>query len=640
MGLALVAPASLLFAAFSGVWQPGVEASAFGGATLVSAPSHVDVMPACGKPWSGVAFRLPAPFDASRCARAVVAVTNLSAVRMPVAMNLRDTAAKRRMILADGLLAPHGSGEIVCNLLPKSRSSQTALPGMMGYDGTGGTDERIDLRAIKAISVYRRMTDETATATFRVLGVRFEGDAGVAAGALPPEARLFPFCDRYGQYCHEDWPGKIHSDADLAAARAAEAKALAEHGASPIAEGDRFGGWAKGPQLAATGFFRTEKVAGKWWLVDPDGHLFFSHGIAGVRSGDATAVAGRERFFAWLPDAAAKDVSFQSVNLVRKYGADADGAIEAGLTRRRLKAWGINTIGNWSDRRIVRGAEIPYVDNFATRARPIKGLDLAGKRMPDVFAPEFERNLAKAADAAAERSGRDPWCIGWFVDNELSWGTAGTSLAKAILAAPEDQPARQAFVAKLSDEGLSVARALASPETLCALTAFYAERYFSLVRAAIKRRAPHRLYLGCRFCSSRENAIVLTVAARHCDVVSGNIYRHDPRAWAELPEGAEDKPYLIGEFHFGALDRGGLSAAVVPARDQRDVAACYRDYLAAARASARIVGAHWFLYRDQPLTGRKDGECYQCGFVDVADSPYPEKVEAARAVARTLYLPR
>ena len=26
--------------------------------------------------------------------------------------------------------------------------------------------------------------------------------------------------------------------------------------------------------------------------------------------------------------------------------------------------------------------------------------------------------------------------------------------------------------------------------------------------------------------------------------------------------------------------------------------------------------------------------------VDVADSPYPEKVEAARAVARTLYLPR
>jgi len=36
----------------------------------------------------------------------------------------------------------------------------------------------------------------------------------------------------------------------------------------------KFGGWAEGPRQRANGFFRTEKVNGKWWLVDPEG--FFS----------------------------------------------------------------------------------------------------------------------------------------------------------------------------------------------------------------------------------------------------------------------------------------------------------------------------------------------------------------------------
>ena len=80
-----------------------------------------------------------------------------------------------------------------------------------------------------------------------------------------------------------------------------------------------------------------------------------------------------------------------------------------------------------------------------------------------------------------------------------------------------------------------------------------------------------------------------------------------------------------------------MHASLIPTRDQADRAAHYRAYVRDALACDRIVGAHWFLYRDQALTGRKDGECLQCGFVDVADSPYPEMVEACRSIAGTLY---
>ena len=73
-----------------------------------------------------------------------------------------------------------------------------------------------------------------------------------------PSATFLPFVDQYGQFAHDDWPGKVHNDADLAVARDVEAAWLAENAAGPIPDVDQYGGWAGGPQLETTGFFRTE----------------------------------------------------------------------------------------------------------------------------------------------------------------------------------------------------------------------------------------------------------------------------------------------------------------------------------------------------------------------------------------------
>ena len=56
---------------------------------------------------------------------------------------------------------------------------------------------------------------------------------------------------------------------------------VASLGAS--ADRSKFGGWKDGPRLEATGYFRTEKVNGKWALVDPEGYLYFALGLANVR---------------------------------------------------------------------------------------------------------------------------------------------------------------------------------------------------------------------------------------------------------------------------------------------------------------------------------------------------------------------
>jgi len=110
----------------------------------------------------------------------------------------------------------------------------------------------------------------------------------------PPE-RDAPFdtlVDRYGQpIAADEAPWTVDTDADLARFEQAERDRL---DAGPPPGRSRFGGWADGPRLEASGYFRTEKVDGRWALVDPEGYLFFSTGIANVRLANTSTVTGAD----------------------------------------------------------------------------------------------------------------------------------------------------------------------------------------------------------------------------------------------------------------------------------------------------------------------------------------------------------
>ncbi len=229
---------------------------------------------------------------------------------------------------------------------------------------------------------------------------------------------------------------------------------------------------------------------------------------------------------------------------------------------------------------------------------------------------------------------------------------------------PPEQPAKKAFLAQLkarygSIEQLNEAwgtklsnwEALAQPykhqgsqteamtTDMCAFVKDLARRYFTIVRDEVRRLDPNHLYMGCRFAWQTQEAV--EASAEICDVVSFNIYAARPEAKRMAAAEPFDKPSIIGEFHFGALDRGMLHTGLVAASDQQARAAMYRDYLYNALDNPRLVGCHWFQYLDQPLTGRQyDGENYNIGFVTVTDTPYPEMVEAAREVHAGAYARR
>ncbi|WP_168563654.1 beta-agarase [Crateriforma spongiae] len=490
-----------------------------------------------------------------------------------------------------------------------------------------------------------------------------------------PNKNPFPMIDALGQYVHRDWPGKLRSESDLLERRRTEQIELGQHPGPD--NWNRFGGFATGPQLKATGRFRVEKFQNRWWLVDPLGKLFWSNGIDCVHGGNATTpIDDREFYFADLPEPESplaqfyssaswaphgyyqdkgryRTFNFTAANLHRKYGSDWKKTFAA-ITHQRLRSWGINTIANWSDADIYRRKQTPYVVTVTSGDARIQGSDGYWGKFPDPFDPRFAQQTLKHVQSK-QNDIRSEWCIGVFVDNELAWGDE-TSLAIATVMSPSDQPAKEAFrddlVAKYeSVDKLNAAwqsdyaswqdwmRRTDKPSETHAeadLKAFYsriAEQYFDVCRDAVKTTSPSTLYLGCRFAWSNDRAV--TAAAISCDVIGFNRYAYSV-ADDSLPQGV-DRPAIIGEFHFGALDRGLFHTGLRATENQDARARAYQDYLTGALRHPNYVGAHWFQYGDQAATGRGDGENYQIGFLDVCDSPYPEMVEASRQLSSQMY---
>lgn len=576
------------------------------------------------------------------------------------------------------------AGKVGVIVAPLTRSLPETLAdglyGMRGYPGGLAKDGGIDPEFVTRIIVFttREEGDTDTTRVVDILSARAVGAAPRHDWLNLPSDEFHPFIDRYGQFAHADWPGKVHSDADLADRLREEDGDLAAFPAPT--DRNEYGGWKEGPRLRATGLFRVEKVDERWWLVDPRGRLFWSHGVDCVRSTTGyTPITDREHYFAELPDEDSPFAEFYGIgswgphgyyagktyrhyglgeaNLLRKYGADWRGTFAA-RSHDRLRSWGLNTVANWSDPSVYRLRRTPYVATLNTGGRVLEGSEGFWRKFPDPFDDGFAESMAKQMEGEAGNSAGDPWCIGYFVDNELSWGDE-TALAVAALSSPADQPAKVTLVERLragyaditalnrtwgTDHGswdaLLQSRDAPPTETardeMTALTALIAERYFSVIRDAVKAVAPGQLYLGCRFAWA--NPVAVEAAARYCDVVSYNLYRRDVRDFA--PPGDLDVPIVVGEFHFGALDRGMFHTGLQATANQDARAQAYRDYVNGALANPRIVGTHWFQYADQATTGRGDGENYQIGFLDIADTPYPETIRAVRDVGYAMYRTR
>jgi len=473
----------------------------------------------------------------------------------------------------------------------------------------------------EVVSLGVTMRDPLNAPTLEIRSVKLAKDS-------PGDEVLEPkvLVDEFGQWISADWPGKAKNLDDLKAAWAEEDQSL---GKSPVPNRDEYGGFLS-TSAKATGFFRVEKIDGRWWFIDPAGHYFFSDGANGIGTVSATRTAGRESIFTALPPANliadpaglapttgpsfAGSASFYTWNLTRRYAGPEWRKQWAALTVRRMADWGVNTFYGDPDL-IAATPRQPYV--ITVRAWQT-GQSYLG--MPDVYADDFAQRVDEAAARACEPHKDDPYLIGYFLGNEPSWPGRESQLADLIL-----EGASSATKTELKNWLFNHGDTAATRNQF-ALRTF--EKYLTIIIAAEKRHDPNHLNLGIRFGSSPPAGVISL--AKMFDVYSHNIYQPapDPARLAHFYE-LTGRPILIGEFHVGVPGRG-MAPGLVQAASQAERANIYSNYVENAAANPNVIGAHWFTWVDEPNTGRNDGENYNIGMVDVTDRPYPELLAAMK----------
>jgi hypothetical protein len=478
---------------------------------------------------------------------------------------------------------------------------------------------------------------------------------------LDAKLNAMPYLDEMGQVRAVSWPGKAGSLDE------ARAELMAEYRAAATSAKDRklskYGGWLEGPKREATGRFRTEKVDGKWWLIDPEGHLFFSVGVCLAGNKSETAVRPIRRdsgFFAYIPDKndplrwaglrwhnGQQLINYPSLNYARFFGKEWESLTREGDLS-RMQAWGLNTLGCWSDEAMQKDHRLPYTLIASPWWRP-SNLNV----FPSPFSDDFESKLRDALKKHLWAKD-DPWLLGVFIGNELDWpdeitpmlfDEAADSATKAWATAKMKQKYGQltalnsAWKTQHTDWDLILTRvsdgeiSKAVRDDLEPLYLEFATTFFKRCKAAVEAMLPGTLYLGCR--THRGPKLLGHAAVGHVDVFSVNVYESQVRAHQLTSD--IDIPIIASEFHFGAVDRGVPGSGLFGVWDQRQRGLAYAHYLASAVAEPRFVGAHWFQWLDQNAAGRFDRENYAVGFLDVTGRSHSEFVKTVSQATRRIY---
>lgn len=496
----------------------------------------------------------------------------------------------------------------------------------MGWINLGG--KRGPLQGVDSIGIRMRKPIHDPMIEIRSITLAAEDPGDEYMGEVPA-------VDEFGQSNLVEYEGKISSLEQLKKEWAAED---AEVVTTEAYNYSKFGGY-KQQQVKATGFFRTEKIGERWWFVDPEGYLFLSVGVDCVSPGGGGTIRDvehRNGMYKELPPADLMEkfasrsyrgnnsASFGFWNLYRRYG-DAFPEKSKELIFKRMDKWGLNTIANWSSSEVMnmnRKAFLIPLRNIGIER------DLMG--LCDVYDPAFKSKVDKSLSEFVAPYKNNPWLIGYFIGNEPAWLEEEARLCGLILDG-KDRPIKTALQKYLNEKG-------DTPENRKEFILSTFRIFLSTTNQILKKHDPNHLNLGIRFGNILKlDEEILRMCGESFDVLSFNCYDLVPNpAMMDRALKIANLPMIIGEYHFGTVDRGmAQSLWQVDSQEQRGVA--YRYYTENAYSHPGLIGTGYFLWCDQDLTGRGDGENYNCGLIDVTDRPYKEQVEAMMETAKLLY---
>jgi hypothetical protein len=511
----------------------------------------------------------------------------------------------------------------------------------------------------------------------------FEIQATFSIVDKPSIDQLPPLVDRYGQVIDGKWPNKITSDEQLKQSYTDEIKQL-EQMKIPDNLDDFGGNKQTGFSQKPTGFWTTVRRDGMYWLITPQGNPCYYLGVCGAPALNfpATCIDGRENIFAQLPPRTGlyakawtlhpgkgdhKDknfhlLSWQASNLIRKFGSSwMNDSIE--LANLRLRKWGFTGVGKWGG--FVGGGTGDQNMNMLTCVPVISWGSvpkLAGKH-PDIFDSAIQKLAEQSIYEQIKPHINNPYVLGWSFTNERG-GIIMSDEILQIMAMPHSVAAKRVLceyaLTQLYDNHLATlskawnitvdslaalqnnTRITMPKEDVQKLRLYMADRYHAFIYATFKKLDPNHMFLSHWLVPGWwEDENDWLIPAKYCDIMGYDRYNDvfTPDWLLKLMQ-ESDKPVMCGEYSFPPFNggRSGHSQFKVSAVDDADAGRKYAANLKTAASNPWCVGQLWFVYRDQPITGRDaaitnkvvQGEAYSFGLVDVADQPKWEMIKPMR----------
>lgn len=383
----------------------------------------------------------------------------------------------------------------------------------------------------------------------------------------------------------------------------------------------RFGGWKhETGRRRGTGFFRTEKIGDRWWLIDPDGYRFLHVAMNSV--GPQRGPQFKKAFSGKFKDE--QDWARRTVELLFARGFNGTGC------------WSSDELLAGCPKRPVYARRVYFMGSFGKKLRIVRQLPgHAGypNQLIPVFHPGFAAHCEEVARQLADTRD-DPYLLGIFSDNELQ--LPGTSLDRHLALGPESH-GRKAAEAWLGQRAIS-------EENRQAWLGHVMDRYYTIVGKAIRKVDPNHLHLGSRLHGrDKERRVLWQVAGKHLDAIAVNVYGvwtpgQSVRNWT----GWSGKPVIATEWYAKGRDSGmkNLSGAGWTVSTQRERGYFYQNFAISLLQSRGCVGWHYFKYADNdPLDTSADPSNRDSnkGIVNVRYEPYRELLDAMQALNLQAY---
>jgi len=402
-------------------------------------------------------------------------------------------------------------------------------------------------------------------------------------------------------------------------------------GSKKIATG-RYGGRAD-KKAEATGFFHSKKIAGRWWLIDPEGNLFINAGVCSVNIGKSKI---------------SQEPAINMFGTPEKW---------AQFSTELLAGHGFNGTGGWSDTELLRTAphrlaytlSWNFMGSFGSSRKLVRQepghLGYPNRCIP-VFHPAFEKFCDEYAKQLSETKS-DPWLLGHFSDNELP--IVSDMLDKSLQLDANNPDLRYGYEAAKKWLDRRKTKEAGSKDITDsdrqAFLAYVFERYYEITTNAIRRYDPNHLCLGPRLHGGALSLPeMFRAAGKYLDVIAVNYYG----AWGPDAERMamwsreSGRPFMITEFYAKGHDSGlpNNSGAGWLVQTQKDRARFYQHFTLGLLESKSCVGWHWFKYRDnnpEDLSTDPSNRDSNKGIIDYKYKPYVELLEDMKKLNNEMY---